>query len=241
MWNQVYTQLPTSGWKSVLEISRLVRSYYSASRTVSQLWVIYRFSGICWVRSKKWSGQFPGRRSEKVSVASISQKYMRILREMPWGSIKKSTRFACFFSLALAWMKWAFAGYLYIDPPKSHWIWSRCIRGTWTNQWGWNIRMKDSIYFWNEFSKKTPEKPHEVLLPYRDLIYLVYKRPRLFGESALEMFLVERSSIPKKDQKFWVLNPWKLTCVLQINGWKMCYLLKSSLFRGHVSFLGCIS
>ena len=33
----------------------------------------------------------------------------------------------------------------------------------------------------------------------------------------------------------------KLTCTLKINGWKMYSPLKQSFFRGHVSFLGCIS
>ena len=33
--------------------------------------------------------------------------------------------------------------------------------------------------------------------------------------------------------------PGKLTCPLKINGWKMHFLLKLSLFRGHVSFQGC--
>ena len=36
------------------------------------------------------------------------------------------------------------------------------------------------------------------------------------------------------------LLPWKLTCPLKIDGWKMYSLLKWSLFRGHVSFHGCI-
>ena len=36
------------------------------------------------------------------------------------------------------------------------------------------------------------------------------------------------------------LLPWKLTCPLKIDGWKMHSLLKWSLFRGHVSFQGCI-
>ena len=37
-----------------------------------------------------------------------------------------------------------------------------------------------------------------------------------------------------------VYYPWKLTCPLKINGWKMYSLLKfSSLFRGHVNFQGC--
>ena len=31
----------------------------------------------------------------------------------------------------------------------------------------------------------------------------------------------------------------KLTCPLKINGWKMYFLLKYSLLRGHVSFRGC--
>ncbi len=35
------------------------------------------------------------------------------------------------------------------------------------------------------------------------------------------------------------LLPRKLTCPLKINGWKMYFLLKWSLFRGHVSFPGC--
>ena len=35
--------------------------------------------------------------------------------------------------------------------------------------------------------------------------------------------------------------PGKLTCPLKINGWKMYFLLKQSLFRGHVSFQGCIN
>ena len=35
------------------------------------------------------------------------------------------------------------------------------------------------------------------------------------------------------------LLPWKLTCPLKINGWKMYFLLKEFLFRGHVSFRGC--
>ena len=30
-------------------------------------------------------------------------------------------------------------------------------------------------------------------------------------------------------------NAWKLTCPLNINGWKMDFLLQKSLFRGHVS------
>ena len=34
-------------------------------------------------------------------------------------------------------------------------------------------------------------------------------------------------------------TPEKLTCPLKINGWKMYFLLKWSLFRGHVSFQGC--
>ena len=34
--------------------------------------------------------------------------------------------------------------------------------------------------------------------------------------------------------------PWKLTCPLKIDGWKMYSLLKWSLFKGHVSFQGCI-
>ena len=33
---------------------------------------------------------------------------------------------------------------------------------------------------------------------------------------------------------------WKLTCPLKINGCKMYSVLKESLFRGHVSFRGCI-
>ena len=37
-----------------------------------------------------------------------------------------------------------------------------------------------------------------------------------------------------------VILPGKLTCPLKINGWKMYSLLKKSLFRGHVSFQGCI-
>ena len=37
------------------------------------------------------------------------------------------------------------------------------------------------------------------------------------------------------------LPPWKLTHPLKHDGWKMHFLLKSSLFRGHVSFLGCSS
>ena len=28
-------------------------------------------------------------------------------------------------------------------------------------------------------------------------------------------------------------------CPLKINGWHMCSLLKQSIFRGHVRFLGC--
>ena len=35
------------------------------------------------------------------------------------------------------------------------------------------------------------------------------------------------------------LLPRKLTCPQKINGWKMYFLLKWSLFRGHVSFPGC--
>ena len=34
------------------------------------------------------------------------------------------------------------------------------------------------------------------------------------------------------------LHPWKLTCTLKINGWKMYFLLKWSLFGGHVNFQG---
>ena len=37
----------------------------------------------------------------------------------------------------------------------------------------------------------------------------------------------------------WNLLPWKLTCPLKIDGWKMYSLLEWSLFRGHVSFQGC--
>ena len=33
--------------------------------------------------------------------------------------------------------------------------------------------------------------------------------------------------------------PGKLTCPLKINGWKKYFLLKWSLFMGHVSFRGC--
>ena len=35
------------------------------------------------------------------------------------------------------------------------------------------------------------------------------------------------------------IQPWKLTCPLKINGWKMYFLLKWSLFGGHVNFQGC--
>ena len=35
------------------------------------------------------------------------------------------------------------------------------------------------------------------------------------------------------------LLPGKLTYPLKINGWKMYFLLKQSLFSGHVSFRGC--
>ncbi len=35
------------------------------------------------------------------------------------------------------------------------------------------------------------------------------------------------------------LLPWKLTCPLEHSGWKTSFLLKWSLFRGHVSFRGC--
>ena len=33
--------------------------------------------------------------------------------------------------------------------------------------------------------------------------------------------------------------PGKQTCPLKINGWKMYFLLKWHLFRGHVRFQGC--
>ena len=36
------------------------------------------------------------------------------------------------------------------------------------------------------------------------------------------------------------IPPWKPTCPLKIDGWKMYSLLKWSLFRRHVSFQGCI-
>ena len=37
-----------------------------------------------------------------------------------------------------------------------------------------------------------------------------------------------------------MLYPRKLTAnALKINGWKMHFLLKESLFRGHVNFWGC--
>ena len=35
------------------------------------------------------------------------------------------------------------------------------------------------------------------------------------------------------------LHPWKWTCPLKINGWKISFLLKWSLFGGHVNFQGC--
>ena len=35
------------------------------------------------------------------------------------------------------------------------------------------------------------------------------------------------------------LHPWKRTCPLKINGWKISFLLKWSLFGGHVNFQGC--
>ena len=35
------------------------------------------------------------------------------------------------------------------------------------------------------------------------------------------------------------ITPRKLTCPLKITGWKMYFLLKRLLFRGHVSFPGC--
>ena len=38
--------------------------------------------------------------------------------------------------------------------------------------------------------------------------------------------------------KFQGIHPRKLTCPLKINGWKMYFLLKQFLFRGHVSFRG---
>ena len=37
-----------------------------------------------------------------------------------------------------------------------------------------------------------------------------------------------------------IYSPGKLTCPLKINGWKIYFLLKSSLFRGHFSFRGFI-
>ena len=40
---------------------------------------------------------------------------------------------------------------------------------------------------------------------------------------------------------FFIVHPWKLTCPLKINGWKMYFLLRWSLFGGHVNFQGCIS
>ena len=41
-------------------------------------------------------------------------------------------------------------------------------------------------------------------------------------------------------EHLWSIHPWKLTCPLKINGWKMYFLLKWSLFVGHVNFQGCI-
>ena len=36
------------------------------------------------------------------------------------------------------------------------------------------------------------------------------------------------------------LTPRKITCPLKINGWKMHFLFKWSLFRGHAEFFGGI-
>ena len=47
-------------------------------------------------------------------------------------------------------------------------------------------------------------------------------------------------SIPQHGTDILIYPPGKLTCPLKINGWKIYFLLKSSLFRGHVSFRGCI-
>ena len=56
------------------------------------------------------------------------------------------------------------------------------------------------------------------------------------SEAAAEADGIKKAQWEWKVEANLVYTPWKLTCFLKINDWKMYSLPKEFLFRGHVSF-----
>ena len=205
---------------------------------------------MCWEKINKSDlgiQLFLGRRSKKVSVASISQKFWpgflkkknalggpsrtvqgsHVFKAWVWNGWNDMSLLLCIYiyhgppkptclevsmvnNLVFRWPRPVFftvLGANMVDPPKNIILEPLHLWDV-NKPTGWNIRTKDSIFGNTHFQKKTPEKTHEVSPCYianGDLLYRVYKRPRLFRECAF--FWSNHHPFRKKTRSFGYCTP----------------------------------
>ena len=128
------------------------------------------------------------------------------------------------------------------------------------NFWGFDIYIvgKNTMVVPNNYWFNTKNDHFGVHRGYHHLRKHPYSRKIILNVYFMVLWLGDDSRRSDYDSKWWtdepdtmaagelegskldgfgfMVLPWKLTCFLKINGWKMYSLLRYSLFRGHVSF-----